>query len=122
MPAPATSHPDWPEALATVLTCTYSARAGRAIAFGLPSSRHFHITYNYFAEGELHTGDFFSEKAIPQGSLFPIRYHPDEPHRNHPRQGRRGPGPPSSPSASQARSFSRWPGSCSCAAVTESAY
>ena len=70
---------DWPETLATVLSCTYESRAGRAIAFGLPSSRHFHITYNYWANDELHTADLYAAKPIPQGSLFPIRYNPDEP-------------------------------------------
>ena len=80
VPTPQSPEPiDWPEALATVLSCTYTARAGRAIAFGLPSNKHFHITYNYFAEGELHTGELFSEKPHPQGSLFPIRYDPNLP-------------------------------------------
>ncbi len=73
---------DWPEAMATVLTCEYDVRAGRAIAFGLPSSKHFHITYNYWAGDALHTGDFFAAKALPQGSLFPIKYNPDTPHEN----------------------------------------
>ncbi len=68
--------------MATVLSCTYDVRAGRAIAFGLPSSKHFRIAYNYWAGGELHTGEFFSEKAIPQGNIFPLRYDPELPHRN----------------------------------------
>lgn len=74
---------DWPETLATVLSCTYETRAGRAIAFGLPSSRHFHITYNYWANDELHTADLYADKPIPQGSLFPIRYNPEEPRTTH---------------------------------------
>lgn len=73
---------EWPEALATVLSCTYETRAGRALAFGLPSGKHFHITYNYWADGRLHTADLYTEKPIPQGSLFPIRYHPEEPGRS----------------------------------------
>ncbi len=77
-----TQHDDWPEAMATVLSCTYDVRAGRAIAFGLPSSKHFRIAYNYWAQNELHTGEFFSEKAIPQGNIFPLRYDPALPHRN----------------------------------------
>lgn len=76
------ANPDWPEALATVLSCTYSTRAGRAIAFGLPSARHFRITFNYWAGDALHTGEFFAEKPIPQGSLIPIRYDPSLPARN----------------------------------------
>jgi len=79
MPEP--SNPDWPEAIATVTACRYDAGVGRAMAFGLPS-RHFQITYNYWAAGELHTAEFASDKAIPQNTLFPIHYNPEAPHLN----------------------------------------
>jgi hypothetical protein len=72
-------HATWPEALATVLTCKYDFGAGRALV-GIPTSKHFRITYNYYADGELHTGELTSAKAIPQGTLFPIRYNPELPH------------------------------------------
>lgn len=72
----------WPEAIAEVLTCRYNARVGRALAFGLPSKKHFHITYSYLADGDLHTGECFTEKPLTQGTLFPIRYDPDLPHVN----------------------------------------
>ena len=68
--------------MATVTACKYDAGAGRAMAFGLPTTRHFQITYTYWANGELHTGDFHSEKAIPQGTLFPITYNPEAPHEH----------------------------------------
>jgi hypothetical protein len=83
MPSPAgTSAKPWPEALATVTACKYNFGAGRALAFGIPTSKHFRISYNYFADDELHTGEFTSAKAIAQGHLFPIRYNPDAPHQN----------------------------------------
>ena len=72
----------WPEALATVTECKYDFGAGRALAFGIPLSKHFRISYNYFANDELHTGQFSSATPIPQGHLFPIRYNPDAPHLN----------------------------------------
>ena len=72
----------WPEAMAEVTECHYDVRAGRALAFGLTSKKHFRIAYNYRAGGELHTGECFSEKAMPQGMLFPIHYDPDLPHVN----------------------------------------
>ena len=72
----------WPEALATVTACKYDFGAGRALAFGIPTSKHFRISYNYFADDELHTGEFTSAKSIPQGHLFPIRYNPAAPHQN----------------------------------------
>ncbi|HEV2579085.1 MAG TPA: hypothetical protein VGU25_17905 [Acidobacteriaceae bacterium] len=75
----------WPEAMATVTACKYEFAAGRALAFGLPTARHFRITYNYWAPNadnidELHTAELTSEKAMHVGTLFPIRYNPDAPH------------------------------------------
>ena len=79
---------DWPEAMAEVIECRYDARAGRSIAFGLTTKKHFRIAYNYRAGDDLHTGQCFSEKAMPQGTLFPIHYNPDLPHEhNSPRTG-----------------------------------
>jgi hypothetical protein len=73
---------DWPEAMATVTACRYDVRAGRALAFGLTSKKHFRIAYNYWAGDALHTGECFSEAAMPQGTLFPIHYNPDLPHEH----------------------------------------
>jgi hypothetical protein len=70
--------------MATVTACKYEFGAGRALAFGVPTDKHFRITFNYWAPnsegtGELHTGEFTSEKPVPQGTLFPIRYNPEAP-------------------------------------------
>ena len=86
-PNSTTDHATWPEAIATVTACKYDAGAGRALAFGIPTTRHFRIAYNYFAPNadgidELHTGEFTSAKPVPQSTLFPIRYNPDAPHQN----------------------------------------
>jgi hypothetical protein len=71
--------------MATVTACKYESGAGRALAFGLPTTRHFRITYNYWAPNaenidELHTAELTSEKAMHVGTLFPIRYNPDAAH------------------------------------------
>jgi hypothetical protein len=79
---PITDQAAWPEALATVTACRYDVGAGRALAFGIPTIKHFRISYNYFVNDEIHTGEFASDKAIPQSTLFPIRYNPDAPHLN----------------------------------------
>jgi len=79
MPTIPDTHSDWPEAIATVLECRYDMRAGRALAFGLPSDKHFRIRYNYYANGEHHEGQFYAATAIPQNTLFPIHYNPDLP-------------------------------------------
>lgn len=79
-PAPesnASSDPDWPEALATVTACRYESRVGRAMAFGMPASRHFRISYHCWAGDAEHTGEFYTEKAMPTGTLFPLRYDPE---------------------------------------------
>ncbi len=68
--------------MATVTACTYDAGVARALAFGLPTSRHFLITFNYFVSDTLHTGQFRSRKAVPQGTLFPVAYNPDAPQEN----------------------------------------
>ena len=73
---------DWPEAMAEVTECRYDMRAGRALAFGLTSKKHFRLLYSYRVGDDLFTGECFSETAQPQGSLFAIRYDPDLPHRN----------------------------------------
>jgi hypothetical protein len=82
MPSLSTDHSAWPEVLATVTECKYDFGAGRALAFGIPTSKHFIIRYNYFANGELHSGEFTSAKPIPQGHLFPIHYDPASPHEH----------------------------------------
>ena len=73
---------DWPDAMATVTECRYEMRAGRALAFGLPASRHFHIRYNYWAGDALHVGECYAAKAMPVGTLFPIHYDPNLPQRS----------------------------------------
>ena len=69
----------WPEAMATVTACHYEAGALRAMAFGLPTPKHFRISFNYWAGDELHTGEFASPVALPQGHLFSIAYNPADP-------------------------------------------
>jgi hypothetical protein len=79
MPHLTADQSEWPEVLATVTECKYDFGAGRALAFGIPTSKHFLIRYNYFADGEFHSGELRSTTPIPQGHLFPIRYDPEAP-------------------------------------------
>lgn len=81
-PSLSTDQSGWPEVIATVTDCKYDVGAGRALAFGIPTRKHFVIHYNYFANGEFHTGELRSAKPFPQGHLFPIRYDPDAPHEH----------------------------------------
>lgn len=77
----------WPEAMAEVTECHYDMRAGRALAFGLSSKKHFRLTYSYRVGDELYTGECYSQIARPQGSLFAIHYDPDLPHVNRSGEG-----------------------------------
>ena len=70
--------------MAEVTACHYDVRAGRALAFGLTSSKHFRITYNYRVGNELHTREYFSETARSPGSLFPICCYRDLPRVSRP--------------------------------------
>ena len=70
---------DWPEAMAEVTECHYDVRAGLSLAFGLTSDKHFRIAYSYRVGDELYPGEYFSETARLQGSLFPIHYDPEMP-------------------------------------------
>ena len=79
---PPSARDTWPKAMATVTACKYQFGAGQALAFGMPLSRRFLISYNYFVGSDLHTGQFRAAKAMPQGTLFPIAYNPDAPHVN----------------------------------------
>jgi len=72
--------------MATVTACKYESGAGRAMAFGFPTTRHFRITFNYWAPNadgtpELHTGELTSAKAMHVGTIFPIHYNPDAPYK-----------------------------------------
>ena len=69
----------WPKAMATVISCTYEFGAGRALAFGAPMEKHFRIAFNYWANGEIHAGEFSSARAVQQGTLFPVSYNPEAP-------------------------------------------
>lgn len=71
--------------MAEVTECRYDVRAGRVLAFGLSSDKHFRITYNYRVGDELHQGECFSATARLRGSLFPIHYDPDLPGSSHSR-------------------------------------
>jgi hypothetical protein len=72
----------WPEVIATVTACKYDVGAGQALAFGIPLDKYFLISFNYWANGELHIGEYSSATAVPQGTLFPITYDPENPHQH----------------------------------------
>jgi hypothetical protein len=78
---PATS-PPWLKTQAEVIACKYESGAGQALAFGIPASKHFLITFTYYAHGKTYTDQFPSSTYIEQGETFPISYNPLAPQQN----------------------------------------
>ena len=72
----------WIAVEATVVSCRYQARALSALAFGFRVGEKFRIGFEYYAHGQLYSGEFDSPYAIPQNERLWIRYDPLHPERN----------------------------------------
>jgi hypothetical protein len=77
-----TTNPPWLETRAEVVACKYESGAGRALAFGIPTSKHFLITFTYHAHGRTYTDEFTSPAYLEQGATFLITYNPLAPQQN----------------------------------------
>ena len=77
-----TAKPPWLDTHATVIACKYESGAGRALAFGIPTSKHFRITFTYYAHGQTYTDEFSSPTYLEQGETFRITYNPLAPQQN----------------------------------------
>jgi hypothetical protein len=74
--------PNWLETQAEVTACKYEFGAGRALAFGIPTDKHFLITFTYYAHGKTYTADFTSPTYLEQGATFTLTYNPLAPQQN----------------------------------------
>ncbi|OJV41729.1 MAG: hypothetical protein BGO25_18890 [Acidobacteriales bacterium 59-55] len=74
--------PPWLETTAEVIACKYEFGAGRALAFGIPTSKHFLITFTYYAHGKTYTDEFTSRTYLEQGRTFTLSYNPLNPGQN----------------------------------------
>ncbi|HEV2710692.1 MAG TPA: hypothetical protein VGU67_10795 [Edaphobacter sp.] len=72
----------WLETQAKVIACKYDFGAGQALAFGIPTSKHFLISFSYYAHGQTFTDEFRSPKYLEQGKIFTITYNPLAPQQN----------------------------------------
>ncbi|MEO8737492.1 MAG: hypothetical protein ABI380_13250, partial [Edaphobacter sp.] len=77
-----TPKPPWLETTARVTSCKYEFGAERALAFGIPTSKHFLITFTYYAHGKTYTEEFTSTTYLEQGKTFTITYNPLVPQQN----------------------------------------
>ena len=76
------ARPSWLETQAKVTACKYDSGAGKALAFGIPTGKHFRITFTYHAHGETYTDEFTSPTYLEQGATFPIAFNPLAPRQN----------------------------------------
>lgn len=74
--------PPWLETTAEVIACKYEVGAGQALAFGVPRSKHFLITFTYYAHGKTFTDEFTSRTYLGQGRTFILSYNPLNPQQN----------------------------------------
>ena len=72
----------WLETQAKVTACKYEFGAGQALAFGVPTSKHFLITFSYYAHGKTFTDEFRSATYLEQGKTFTLTYNPLDPQQN----------------------------------------
>jgi hypothetical protein len=77
-----TGTPAWVATEATVTTCRYESPGLSTLAFGFQTTQKFRITFEYYAHGQLYSGEFQSPLAIPQNERIPITYNPLDPQQN----------------------------------------
>lgn len=72
----------WLETQAKVTACKYEFGAEQALAFGIPTSKHFLITFTYYAHGKTFIDEFTSSTYLERGKTFTITYNPLAPQQN----------------------------------------
>jgi hypothetical protein len=77
-----TTNTPWLETQAEVVACKYESGAGQALAFGIPTGKHFLITFAYHAHARIYTDEFTSPTYLEQGATFSITYNPLAPQQN----------------------------------------
>ncbi|MGH9596504.1 MAG: hypothetical protein ACRD3K_06875 [Edaphobacter sp.] len=76
------TEPIWIATDATVTTCRYQSPGLSILAFGFQTGENFRITFDYYAHGQLYSGEFQSPTAIPQNEHIPVTYNPLHPEQN----------------------------------------
>jgi len=72
----------WIATEATVTTCRFQFAGLGNMAFGFSNQQKFRITFDYYAHGQLYSGEFQSPIAIAQNEHIPITYNPLNPQQN----------------------------------------
>ena len=74
--------PPWISTTATITACRYQSRGLSTLAFGFQTGEKFAISFEYYAHGQLYSGEFQSPIAIPQSETIPLTYNPLNPSEN----------------------------------------
>ncbi len=72
----------WLETSATITTCNYQFARLSTLTVGIPTTRRFRLTFDYYAHGRRYSGEFQSSKAIAQDQRIPVLYNPLHPEQN----------------------------------------
>jgi hypothetical protein len=80
--APTVAAEPWIATTAKVTTCRFQFAGLSNLAFGFSTQKKFRITFDYYAHGQLYSGEFQSDVAIPQNQSIPITYNPLDPQQN----------------------------------------
>ena len=72
----------WIEIDAKVTTCKFQFAGLGHLAFGYSRLDRFRITFDYYAHGQLYSGEFQSPVAIAQNETILVRYNPLNPQEN----------------------------------------
>lgn len=77
-----TDHTGWLETSATITTCRFQFARLNTLTLGIPTTRRFRLTFDYYAHGRRYSGEFQSDVAMPQDEQLPVRYNPFHPEQN----------------------------------------
>ncbi len=82
MPMDSREHSEWIETTATVVSCKFQFARMNTMSLGLQRDERFRIAFDYYAHGQLYSGEFQSPVAMAQNKRIPIRYNPQLPGEN----------------------------------------
>jgi hypothetical protein len=72
----------WIATQATVTSCHYQFAGLSNMAFGFSRQKKFRIAFDYYAHGQLYSGEFQSPVAIAQNERIDLTYNPLHPEQN----------------------------------------
>jgi hypothetical protein len=72
----------WIATQGTVTSCRFQFAGLSSLAFGFSTQKKFRIAFDYYAHGQLYSGEFQSPVAIAQNERIDLTYNPLHPEQN----------------------------------------